>query len=252
MLRNKITREDFHRALKIERFQFSAPQVDYLFDVLDRNRDNELDQAEWAFKVYDDFRNPLQLIREVLAANDIKGEELLHKFRMKITDDAIDLAKFRECLHKLDSQLNWHQIKTMFKELASKSVSQSKPLVEIPVLIANLTGEPQETVDFRNKTLATINAHLQRTKQEARLLALFEERDGLLDGSLDPHDFKGALRKVDIDTPEVELDQFIRLLDKTSNGRVDYLKFLDLVKIKGNKNYNPSKTVAQRLSAFMH
>ena len=76
---NKITRDDFQRCLKSEGFPFSAPQVDYLFDILDKDGNNEIDHSEWSFKVYDDFRNPLQLIREVLNANDIKGDELLHK-----------------------------------------------------------------------------------------------------------------------------------------------------------------------------
>ena len=140
----------------------------------------------------------------------------------------------------------------MFHELSTKGTGKhSKPVVEIPVLVANLTGEDQETVDFRNKMLALIYQHLQRTGQEKRLMKLFEELDETSDGSLDPHDFKKALRKVNLDTPNIDLEQFIRFLEKTKKRRIDYLKFMNMVKLKGNKNYNPFKTVVQRLAVFM-
>ena len=47
------------------------------------------------------------------------------------------------------------------------------------------------------------------------------------------------------------IDRFVRFLDKTSNGRVDYMKFIDTMSKLGNKEHNPLKTMVQRISYFM-
>jgi Ca2+-binding EF-hand superfamily protein len=121
--------------------------------------DGFLDIKEWTYKIYDNFQNPFQLLREIIVENEITGDEILHKFRLKIYDDPLDLVQFKNCLKKLDPELNNIQIKNMFNELKHEGHGK----VEIPLLIANLTGEQMDTVDFRNKMFKLIWNHIEKT-----------------------------------------------------------------------------------------
>ncbi len=53
----KINRFEFHRAIKAENFNFNAPQVDFLFKLLDMNRDGYIDMGEWLGRVHEDGSN---------------------------------------------------------------------------------------------------------------------------------------------------------------------------------------------------
>mmetsp|Transcript_28903 Transcript_28903/g.27805 ORF Transcript_28903/g.27805 Transcript_28903/m.27805 type:complete len:184 (+) Transcript_28903:1666-2217(+) len=116
--------EQFREAMKKEGLPFTLTQLDFLFKALDRNNDGLVDWDEWNAKVFDDFRNPLQLLREIVFANEISGEELLQKMRLKVYDDPLDYPTFQRSLRTLDPSLNHLQLKALFNEL--KSVHTSK------------------------------------------------------------------------------------------------------------------------------
>ena len=59
VVQKKLTRVDFHKALSLCNLQFSAPEVDGLFYLLDLNQDGELDLDEWRSRIYEDCHNPL-------------------------------------------------------------------------------------------------------------------------------------------------------------------------------------------------
>ena len=84
-------------------------------------------------------------MREIIILNDISGEELLHKFRLKIYDDDLGFEEFRDCLKKLDGEINNVQMKKMFSELKGRDGK-----IEIAKLLAELVGEQTDTQDFRN------------------------------------------------------------------------------------------------------
>jgi len=62
--------------------------------VIDKKKDGVIDLDEWKAKVFDDFRNPLQMLREVVFNNEINGAELLRQMRIKVHDDPLDLVHF--------------------------------------------------------------------------------------------------------------------------------------------------------------
>lgn len=47
------------------------------------------------------------------------------------------------------------------------------------------------------------------------------------------------------------MERFIRFLDKTHKGRIDYMGFLNSMKNKVDKNHNPFKILLNRLFVFM-
>jgi hypothetical protein len=52
----------FRKAMKEEKLPFTLTQIDFLFRALDANNDGVIDIEEWKQKIFDDFRNPLQML----------------------------------------------------------------------------------------------------------------------------------------------------------------------------------------------
>jgi Ca2+-binding EF-hand superfamily protein len=71
------------------------------------------------------------------------------------------------------------------------------------------------------------------------------------DGSLDPLEFKAGLMKMNIKLSEIEIERFIRMVEKNKSGRVDYMDFLDKMNSVANKNHNPFKTIITRIAYFV-
>ena len=56
-----------------------------------------------------------------------------------------------------------------------------------------------------------------------------------------------VLKKVISKLSDVELERFVRMLDKDKLGRIDYMDFLGKICKLSNKNHNPFKSVVSRL-----
>jgi hypothetical protein len=106
VLLKRLNRSDFHKALNMFEFRFSAPEIDSLFTLLDQNEDGELDVDEWKARIYEDSNNPLQSLREVINQNRISTDDLLFKMQLRIWDAPLDFPRLCEALRKLDSSIS--------------------------------------------------------------------------------------------------------------------------------------------------
>ena len=146
LLQRRLTRLDFHKALSHTELRLSAPEIDGLFGILDSKQDGELDIDEWKDRIYEDSLNPLQMLREVVANNNLSPDDLLFKMKLRIWDLPLDFPKLCESLRRLDPTLSESQLRHLAKTLKNK---ENK--IEITALLRNLCGQEHETVDFRNK-----------------------------------------------------------------------------------------------------
>lgn len=114
-------------------------------------------------------------------------------------------------------------------------------------MVRNLCGEEFETIDYRNKIFKKLYYEIYDQNKGKELKELFTSMDNRFDGTLEPHELKLALMKVvGPNNPvmkEDTVDRFVRFLDKTSNGRVNYMKFIETMSKLGNKEHNPLKTL---------
>lgn len=60
-------RIDFHQALITNKVGLSAPEIDFLFDLMGQGSELIV-MDNWLSKIFDDALNPLQLIRELVFA----------------------------------------------------------------------------------------------------------------------------------------------------------------------------------------
>jgi hypothetical protein len=134
-LQKKLTRLDFHKAISATELRMSAPEIDALFGVLDTKEDGELDIEEWKSRIYEDTTNPLQMLREVVASNNLSPDDLLFKMKLRIWDPSLDFPKLCESLRRLDPTLSEPQLRHLAKVLKNK-----ENRVEITALLRNLCG----------------------------------------------------------------------------------------------------------------
>lgn len=57
---------------------------------LDKDGDGVITEEEWTHKIFDDFRNPLQMLRETILENELSSDELLHKMKLRLDDEYLD------------------------------------------------------------------------------------------------------------------------------------------------------------------
>jgi len=69
-------RVDFHKAMITNSVCLSAPEIDFLFDLLGQNGEL-VTMDHWLAKIFDDALNPLQLIRELVFAEQMDSNDVL-------------------------------------------------------------------------------------------------------------------------------------------------------------------------------
>jgi hypothetical protein len=117
MRSNVFSLHDFRKALQSEKLPFTVAQLDFLFKVIDQNKDGWIDLQEWGAKIFDDFRNPLQMLREVIVQHGICSDELLYKMSLKIIDPPLDYPAFQRAMRLVDPSMNGTQMKALFNEI---------------------------------------------------------------------------------------------------------------------------------------
>ena len=197
----------------------------------------------WQSRVYEDGDNPLQMIRELVLANNLSQDDLLFQMKLRVWDNPLDNQAFHSAMRNLDNSISDVQIRALFVSLKNDSSR-----VPVEALIRNLTGKPYETVDFRNQIYKKLYLEIYPDKEEA-LISELQEQDtqnaGLVDGG-------GLLRVLvkNIGTVQREdLERFIRFLDKDKLGMLNYMDFLThylqknevtmitMTEEKGNSNF---------------
>lgn len=71
-----MRRMDFHKAIIINQVRITAPEIDFLFNLL-AGQGSEISETGWSGYIYDDVQNPLQLIRETIQATGMNTEDVL-------------------------------------------------------------------------------------------------------------------------------------------------------------------------------
>ena len=116
----------------------------------------------WQSRVYEDGDNPLQMIRELVLANNLSQDDLLFQMKLRVWDNPLDNQAFHSAMRNLDNSISDVQIRALFVSLKNDSSR-----VPVEALIRNLTGKPYETVDFRNQIYKKLYSEIYPDKEEA-------------------------------------------------------------------------------------
>jgi len=78
----------------VNEVDLSAIQIDSLFSNLTTDAGATMDIKAWQSRVYEDSDNPLQMIRETVAENELTQDDLLFQMKLRVWDDALDRQSF--------------------------------------------------------------------------------------------------------------------------------------------------------------
>jgi len=82
-------------------------------------------------------------------------DDLLFQMKLRVWDNALDKVAFHKAMRNLDPSISDVQIKAIFATL--KNDEQTVPVNE---LVRNFTGQPFETVDYRNEVFKKVYAEI--------------------------------------------------------------------------------------------
>lgn len=176
----KLNHLDFHKGIIGSGLEFSAPEIDALFSVLDFDNAGEITLDKWKVRVYEDCQNPLQLLREVIKENGLTSDDLLDKMHLRVWDEDLDYTPFQNAMRRLDPTLSEPQIRYLAKVLKGNNGR-----ISVTGLLRNLVGHESETVDFRNKMYRQLYDVVYPNNEE-RLISALEDVDPLNDGRVEP------------------------------------------------------------------
>lgn len=244
---NTLRRVDLHKAFIVNRVGLTAPEIDFLCDLLLDNSAGEISFEHWSSKIYDDVVNPLQLIREVVHSQNINEDDLLFQMKIKIWDDPLYYKQFENCLLRIDPSFSDGQCKALFDKLKNQ-----EERVEIPLLVNNICGSQKDTVDYKNSMMKQLYQDIFQNGKQEELQALLEQGDLKNDGKIHPKELsKVILKLTEGKYSEEDMQKFVRQLRKDENYKIPYNELMERVTIMGNKDHNPFKTLMQRMAFFL-
>ncbi|CDW76181.1 ef hand family protein [Stylonychia lemnae] len=229
-MKSFMTREEFRKGIMLENLPFTLKQIDFLFRAFDIDNNNSLSIKEWKSKIFDDFRNPLQMIKETVLSNEINADELLRQMRLQTFEEQLDYQQFQKCMHYIDSSLNHMQLRVMFTEIKSDLSGK----VYVRQLLQYLLGDNFDVSDIKQKIYLLLKKKLDEFG-ESKFVEKFENLDKNNSGSINPLELRRLLDNLKLKLPSIEIERFVRFIEKDKTGNVNYTWLLNQVKSKGNK-----------------
>jgi hypothetical protein len=96
----------------------SAPEIDFLFDILASSvQVKEVSVTEWASKIFDDALNPLQLIREIIMADNMDADDVLFQMKLNPWDEPLEFPKFLTCVRRIDPSFSEGQSRALYDKI---------------------------------------------------------------------------------------------------------------------------------------
>ena len=185
------------------------------------------------------------MIRETVCENQLTQDDLLFQMKLRVWDEPLDKPGFHKAMRNLDPSISDVQIRAIHA-----SLKNDQGVVPVGDLVRNFTGQPFETVDYRNTVYKKIYAEIYPQNEE-RVIQLMQDADESNVGLISATALLNVLKMVVTKLNDTELERFVRFLDKDKVGRINYMDFLGKVCKVSNKNHNPFKSVVNRLSYFL-
>ncbi len=93
---NRLNRIEFHKAMNIEKFNYSAEELDFIFNFLDKKNDQMLDRDEFKQNL-NKVSKALFHIQDIIKSNGLEIEDLIHRMNIN-KDERLDFFKFKSSI----------------------------------------------------------------------------------------------------------------------------------------------------------
>ena len=239
---DNISRYEFHKIFLIEKYPYSAAEVDHIFDMIDLKKDNYIDRDEFN-TVINKILYPLYQVQNTIRKNKLDIDDIAHRLDIdKNMNQKINFEKFEEKMKKLDYTFSYNFMKELFKEINEKNGIYNSKYISTKDIINAFDVFHQGKFSelnigsFRENFISNIKSV---TNYET-LRKNFEDIDSLSNGLLTKSDFCSVIQKFSTQFKDEDIMRFTRisnLIDE--NNYVKYPQFLLLCFYdSGNDTFN--------------
>ena len=225
----KISRLDFHKICLNYKFNYTAEEVDHIFDMIDMNKDGFIDRKEWN-KIINKIDKPLYQIQDVIKKNKLDIEEIMYTMEIDpMKNQRLNFNQFEEKIKKLDYTYGYDFIKELFHEM-----NEGNDFIDTNTIIKNFDVFHKENFSELNNNSFKRNfiQNIRMVCDYNELSNYFKKVDRYNDGKILKSDFCSIIQKFCNEFRDEDIMKFTRimnLIDKNDINLVKYKEFLTKV-----------------------
>ena len=210
---NNISRYDFHKICLIEKYPYSAQEIDHIFDMIDLKKDNYIDRAEFN-TVINRVSYPLYQVQNTIRRNRLDIDDIAFRLDIdKNTNKKLNFTQFEEKMKKLDYTFSYYFMKELFNEINTKSGNQNSEYIFTNDIINSFDVFHQEKFrDLNNGSFKeNFISNIKSVTDYATLRKNFEDIDSLSNGRLTKAEFCSVIQKFSTDFKDEDIMRFTRI-----------------------------------------
>ena len=226
---NNISRYDFHKICMIEKYPYSAQEIDHIFDMIDLKKDNYIDRAEFNTAI-SKVLHPLYQVQNTIRRNRLDIDDVAFRIEVdKNINKKLNFTQFEEKMKKLDYTFSYYFMKELFNEINYQNGKPNSEFIYTNDIINSFDVFHQEKFRELNNGSFKDNfiSNIKSVTDYSTLRKNFEDIDSLSNGRLTKAEFCSVIQKFSSEFKDEDIMRFTRisnLIDK--NNLVKYPDFL--------------------------
>ena len=214
---NFLNRYDFHNCLKKDNYEFSAEEIDLIFNAIDNKKDNIIDRNEFTsfLRIVHD---PVYKLQDTIKKYNLEIEEILFRMNIDINKQEVyDFFTFKSKMLLLNSGFSHDFIFSVFCKLknADDKVSSKRIIDELNVF-KKLNFNNLNTNSFKN----TFLDYYKKNANYKELKTLFENSDLSNSGYLKKVEFSKIVKKFNKPNNDFDIELINNYNKKIKNNSI--------------------------------
>ena len=226
---NNISRYDFHKICLIEKYPYSASEIDHIFDMIDLKKDNYIDRKEFN-TVISKISYPLYQVQNTIRQNRLDIDDIAFRLDMdKNINKKLNFTQFEEKMKKIDYTFSYYFMKELFDEINIQNGKKNSEYIYTNDILNSFDVFHQEKFRELNNGSFKQNfiSNIKDVTDYSTLRKNFEDIDSLSNGRLTKSEFCSVIQKFSTEFKDEDIMRFTRisnLIDE--NNLVKYPDFL--------------------------
>jgi Ca2+-binding EF-hand superfamily protein len=222
---NRLNRVEFHKAMTIEKFGYTAEELDYIFDMFDKKKDEQLDRDEFNTTLKK-VHQALFQVQDVIKKNALEIEDLMHRMHIDAAkNERLDFYKFKAKIKLLDSTFSHEFIQSLWGEMTTTGTIDTKTLIDYFNVFKKQHFRNTNNESFRLNFIEVI----KRNSNFSDFKSWCEKIDSYNTGLLERIPFCNIVRKITTEYQDEDIMKFIRITNLFRENKIDYPAFLDYI-----------------------
>jgi hypothetical protein len=229
---NRLNRVEFHKAMTIEKYGYTAEELDYIFKMFDKKRDEQIDREEFSTTLKKVHKALFQ-VQDIIKKNALEIEDLIHRMQIDHSkNERLDFYKFKASnylfiieLKLLDSTFSHEFIQSLWGEMTKTDFIDTKTLIDYFNVFKKQHFRNTNNESFRLNFIEVIKNNSNFTDFKSWC----EKLDTYNTGLLERVPFCNIVRKITNEYQDEDIMKFIRITNLFRENKIDYPAVLDYI-----------------------